>query len=82
MVAAGLDTLPGNINMTIAYLSSEHGQQIQNDLYEDIQRCHPGGDAWKLCVEEERSELMQSFVKVLIARWWRIKVCLADDLFR
>ena len=25
MVAAGLDTLPGNINMTIAYLSSPHG---------------------------------------------------------
>ena len=46
MVAAGLDTLPGNINMTMAYLSSPHGQQIQKDAYEEIMRAYEGEDPW------------------------------------
>ena len=46
MVAAGLDTLPGNINMTMAYLSSPHGQQIQKDAYAEIMKAYEGEDPW------------------------------------
>ena len=64
MVAAGLDTLPGNINMTIAYLSSRHGQEVQERAYEEIIKSYPGEDPWHMCLEEEKSEFMVSFVKV------------------
>ena len=46
MVAAGLDTLPGNINMTMAYLSSPHGQQVQKDAYAEITKAYEGEDPW------------------------------------
>jgi phenylacetate 2-hydroxylase len=64
MVAAGLDTLPGNINMTIAYLSSPHGQEIQQRMYDEIIRAHAGEDPWHGCLLEEKSEYVVSFVKV------------------
>lgn len=64
MVAAGLDTLPGNINMTIAYLSSPHGQEIQERMYNEIIKSYPDEDPWHACLLEEKSEYVQSFVKV------------------
>lgn len=64
MVAAGLDTMPGNINLTIAYLSSEHGQDNQKRLYKALLEAYQGEDIWARCVEEQKCELMISFVKV------------------
>lgn len=64
MVAAGLDTLPGNINMTIAYLSSPHGQEIQERMYDEIIKSYPDEDPWHACLIEEKSEFVVSFVKV------------------
>lgn len=64
MVAAGLDTLPGNINMTVAYLSSPHGQEIQQTAYDDIMKAHPDGEAWHKVIQEENSPYMVAFVKV------------------
>lgn len=64
MVAAGLDTLPGNINMTIAYLSSAHGQEIQATMHDEIIKSYPGEDPWHACLLEEKSEFVVSFVKV------------------
>lgn len=69
MVAAGLDTLPGNINMTIAYLSSEHGQKIQEKLYDELVKAHAGEDPWHGCLIEEKSEYMRSFVKEVLRFW-------------
>lgn len=69
MVAAGLDTLPGNINMTIAYLSSAHGQEIQDRAYSEIMNAYEGEDAWTACLEEEKCEWMQSFVKEVLRYW-------------
>lgn len=69
MVAAGLDTLPGNINMTIAYLSSEHGQEIQKKLHEELVKAHAGEDPWHACLVEEKSEYMRSFVKEVLRFW-------------
>ena len=56
--------------MTIAYLSSEHGQEIQKIAYEEIAKAHAGEDPWEGCLNEEKSEYMISFVKV-----WRLLVC-------
>ncbi|KAH8804586.1 putative cytochrome P450 phenylacetate 2-hydroxylase [Xylogone sp. PMI_703] len=69
MVAAGLDTLPGNINMTIAYLSSPHGQEIQERLYEELIQAYPNEDPWHACLVEEKSEFMQSFIKEVLRFW-------------
>ncbi len=69
MVAAGLDTLPGNINMTIAYLSSSHGQDIQQRAYDEIMKAYPDGDAWEMCLQEEKSAYMQAFVKEVLRFW-------------
>lgn len=69
MVAAGLDTLPGNINMTIAYLSSPHGQEIQERMYNEIIKSYPDEDPWHACLLEEKSEFVQSFVKVSNRNW-------------
>jgi len=40
MIAAGLDTLPGNISLTEAYLSSPHGHEIQGGAYEELISVH------------------------------------------
>lgn len=69
MVAAGLDTLPGNINMTIAYFSSPHGQEIQEKAYNEIMKAYPDSDPWQGCLTEERSEYMISFVKEVLRYW-------------
>ncbi|KAJ9641275.1 hypothetical protein H2204_002953 [Knufia peltigerae] len=69
MVAAGLDTLPGNINMTIAYLSSEHGQEIQERMYDEIIKSYPDEDPWDACLYEEKSEFVVSFVKEVLRYW-------------
>lgn len=69
MVAAGLDTLPGNINMTIAYLSSPHGQEIQAQAHDEIIKAYPDEDPWHGCLLEEKSEYMQSFVKEILRYW-------------
>lgn len=69
MVAAGLDTLPGNINMTIAYLSSDHGQEIQAQMYDEIIKSYPDEDPWHACLVEEKSEFMRSFVKEVLRFW-------------
>ncbi|RFU27190.1 hypothetical protein B7463_g9141, partial [Scytalidium lignicola] len=69
MVAAGLDTLPGNINMTIAYLSSPHGQEIQERLYNELIQSYPDQDPWHACLVEEKSEFMQSFIKEVLRFW-------------
>ncbi len=64
MVAAGLDTLPGNINMTIAYLASPRGQEIQKRMHNEIIKSHANEEPWHDCLVEERSEFVVSFVKV------------------
>lgn len=69
MVAAGLDTLPGNINMTIAYLSSPHGQAIQKRIYQEIINSYPDEDPWHAVLIEEKSDFVRSFVKEVLRYW-------------
>ncbi|MCJ1421335.1 hypothetical protein MMC32_007698 [Xylographa parallela] len=76
MVSAGLDTVPGNLIMAIGYLSSRHGQEIQEHAYADIQKVYPNGDAWDKCLVEERVPYITAFVKEVLRFWTVIPICL------
>lgn len=76
MIAGGLDTVPGNIVLGIAYLSSPHGQDIQRKAYNVIQQHYPGGDAWEKCVLEEKVEYISAFVKETLRFWTVLPMCL------
>ena len=76
MVSAGLDTVPGNLIMGIAYLSSAHGQEIQRRAYDEILRVYPDGDAWEKCLLEEKVPYVTALVKEILRFWTVIPICL------
>ncbi|KAL2841851.1 cytochrome P450 phenylacetate 2-hydroxylase [Aspergillus pseudoustus] len=76
MIAGGLDTVPGNIVLGIAYLSSPHGQDIQRKAYNLIQQHYPDGDAWEKCVLEEKIDYISAFVKETLRFWTVLPMCL------
>ncbi|EGR46923.1 uncharacterized protein TRIREDRAFT_4726 [Trichoderma reesei QM6a] len=76
MVSAGLDTVPGNIIMGMAYLSTEHGQSIQAKALEAIQQAYPNGDAWEKCLVEEKVPYVTALVKETLRFWTVIPICL------
>lgn len=69
MVSGGLDTVPGNVIMGIAYLSSAHGQEIQKRAYKEITQVYPDGDAWEKCLVEEKVPYVTAFVKEVLRFW-------------
>ncbi|TVY53772.1 Phenylacetate 2-hydroxylase, partial [Lachnellula suecica] len=76
MVSAGLDTVPGNLIMGIAYLSSSHGQSIQSRAYTEINKIYPDGDAWQKCVHEEKVPYVTAFVREVLRFFTVIPICL------
>lgn len=76
MVSAGLDTVPGNLIMGIAYLSSEHGQQIQQRAYDAIMKVYPNGDAWEKCLLEEKVPYVTALVREVLRFFTVIPICL------
>lgn len=76
MVSAGLDTVPGNLSMCLAYLSSPHGQTIQQRAYAEIQQAYPSGDAWERCLYEEKVPYITALVKEVLRFWTVIPICL------
>ncbi|MCJ1267172.1 hypothetical protein MMC22_007057 [Lobaria immixta] len=76
MVSAGLDTVPGNIIMSVGYLSSPHGQEIQERAYEEIMKVYPNGDAWEKCLDEESVPYITAFVKETLRFWTVIPISL------
>ncbi|UJR24564.1 hypothetical protein I4U23_005939 [Adineta vaga] len=76
MVSAGLDTIPANIIFGIGYLSSIHGQQIQQRAYEEIQDIYPNGDAWEKCLIEERVPYITALYKEILRYFTVIPMCL------
>ena len=69
MVSAGLDTVPGNLIMGIAYLSSPHGHEIQARALQEIHSVYPDGDAWEKCLLEEKVPYVTAFVKEVLRFW-------------
>ncbi|KAF4306251.1 Cytochrome P450 [Botryosphaeria dothidea] len=76
MVSAGLDTVPGNLIMGIASLTSPAGQAIQRRAYEEITRAYPDGDAWSRCLIEEKIPYVTALVKEVLRYWTVIPICL------
>ena len=76
MVSAGIDTVPGNLVMGIAYLSSPHGQEIQRRAYAEIMRVYPSGDAWQKCLVEEHVPYITALVKEILRFYTVIPICL------
>lgn len=76
MVSAGLDTVPANIIMGIGYLSSQHGQQIQQRAFQEIQDVYPDGDAWYKCLIEERIPYVTALYKEILRYFTVIPICL------
>ncbi|RHZ44176.1 cytochrome P450 [Aspergillus thermomutatus] len=79
MVSAGLDTVPGNLIMGIAYLASEDGQRIQQKAYEEIMKVYPTGDAWEKCLVEEKVAYVTALVKETLRYWTVIPICLPRE---
>ena len=82
MVSAGLDTVPGNLIMCIAYLSSPHGQEIQRRAHEEIVKAYPEGDAWEKCLVEEKVPYVTALVKETLRFWTVIPICLPRKSIR
>ncbi|KAL1962251.1 hypothetical protein VTN77DRAFT_9841 [Rasamsonia byssochlamydoides] len=76
MVSAGLDTVPGNLVMGLAYLASEDGQRIQKKAYEEIMKVYPNNDAWEKCLVEEKVPYITALVKEVLRFWTVIPICL------
>ncbi|KAI4912648.1 hypothetical protein J4E90_006054 [Alternaria incomplexa] len=76
MVSAGLDTVPGNLIMGIAYLATPHGQQIQQRAYDEIMKVYPNNDAWERCLHEEKIPYITALYKEILRYWTVIPICL------
>ncbi|PGH05374.1 hypothetical protein AJ80_08342 [Polytolypa hystricis UAMH7299] len=76
MVSAGLDTVPGNVIMGIAYLSCAHGQEIQDRAYKEIMKVYPNSDAWEKCLVEEKVPYITALVREILRFWTVIPICL------
>jgi phenylacetate 2-hydroxylase len=83
MVSAGLDTVPGNLVMGIAYLATAHGQEIQAKALEEIYKVYPNGEAWEKCLVEEKVPYITALVKEILRFWTviNVKACIRDDLW-
>jgi phenylacetate 2-hydroxylase len=76
MVSAGLDTVPGNLIMGIAYLATPAGQAIQKRAYSEILKVYPSGDAWHRCLDEEKVPYITALYKEILRYWTVIPICL------
>lgn len=76
MVSAGLDTVPGNLVMGLAYLASEDGMRIQKKAYAEITKVYPDNDAWDKCLVEEKVPYITALVKEILRFWTVIPICL------
>lgn len=76
MVSAGLDTVPGNLIMGLAYLSTIDGQDIQDRVLKEIETIYPDGDAWEKCLVEEKLPYVTALVKETLRFWTVIPICL------
>jgi phenylacetate 2-hydroxylase len=76
MVSAGLDTVPGNLIMGIAHLSSPEGQAIQKRAHDEIMKVYPDGDTWEKCLVEEKVSYVTALVREVLRFYTVIPICL------
>jgi phenylacetate 2-hydroxylase len=66
MVSGGIESTSANIIFGIGYLSSPHGQKIQERAYAEIQSVYSNGDAWDKCLIEERVPYVTALYKEIL----------------
>lgn len=76
MVSAGLDTVPGNLIMAMAHLSTSEGQAVQAKALKAIEEVYPNGEAWEKCLVEEKVPYVTALVKESLRYWTVIPICL------
>ena len=76
MVSAGLDTVPANLIMGIAYLATPAGQQIQQRAYDEIMKVYPNNDAWEQCIFEEKIPYITALYKEILRYWCVVPISL------
>jgi phenylacetate 2-hydroxylase len=76
MVSAGLDTVPVNLVLGLAYLSTTDGQRIQAKALKEIEEVYPNGDSWEKCLVEEKVPFVTALVKETLRYWTVIPICL------
>lgn len=76
MVSAGLDTVPGNLILGMAFLSTEEGRTVQAKALEAIHKVYPDGEAWERCLVEEKVPYITALVKETLRYWTVIPICL------
>ena len=78
MVSAGIDTVPGNMIMGLAYLAwAPDGRDIQQRAYDEIMKVYPkDGEAWEKCLEEEKVPYITALVKEILRFWTVIPISL------
>jgi phenylacetate 2-hydroxylase len=82
MVSAGIDTVPGNLIMGLASLSTPEGQSIQEKAYRAIMDVYPHGEAWARCLIEEKVPYVTALVKEVLRFWTVIPICLPRKSIR
>lgn len=82
MVSAGLDTVPGNLIMGMAFLSTKEGQAVQAKALKAIEAVYPEGDAWEKCLVEEKVPYITALVKEVLRYWTVIPICLPRTSIR
>ena len=64
MVSAGLDTVPANLIQCLAYLSTPHGQLIQEEAHRALLEVYGSPkEAWDAVLKEERVTFISAVVK-------------------
>ncbi|KAM0542547.1 hypothetical protein ACHAPJ_012755 [Fusarium lateritium] len=82
MVSAGLDTVPVNLVMGLAFLSTNEGHAVQEKALKAIQEVYPDGDAWERCLTEEKVPYVTALVKETLRYWTVIPICLPRSNIR
>jgi phenylacetate 2-hydroxylase len=76
MVSASSHTTAATLTMGLAILASPEGQAVQQKAYQAIQGAYPGGDAWSMCLVEEKVPYITALVKEALRYWVVIPMCL------
>ncbi|PFH59211.1 hypothetical protein XA68_12670 [Ophiocordyceps unilateralis] len=82
MVAGGLDTVPSNIILSLAFLSTKQGQAVQAKAFEAIREVYPDGDPWLAGMAEEKVPYLVALVKETLRYWSVIPISLPRESVR
>ncbi|RDA94950.1 hypothetical protein CP533_0137 [Ophiocordyceps camponoti-saundersi (nom. inval.)] len=82
MVSGGVDTVPSNIIMCLAFLATADGQAVQAKALEAILQVYPDGDPWLAGLAEEKVPYLVALVKETLRYWTVIPISLPRESIR